>query len=134
LREVSADACHKSDRRSGHFARGQPGKGGLLSLGPLAGISGGEALVRNPGIQFKVWVLMTATAVIACFLAFEIFLFEVATREIVSHGGAESWSEIFVLWIAMNLPIVVVPLLVAYAYLQNRKYDDVDRQRDEDGN
>jgi hypothetical protein len=89
--------------------------------------------VRNPGIQFKVWAMMIGTAVIACFLAFELFLFDVATRQIVIHANSPSWSEVFMLWIAMNLPIVVVPLLVAYAYLHNRKCDDVDRQGDEDG-
>jgi hypothetical protein len=61
-------------------------------------------------------------------------LYDVATREIVLHGEP-SWSEVFILWIAMNLPIVVIPLLVAYAYFHNRKCDDVDRHVDgeEDG-
>jgi len=86
--------------------------------------------VRNPGIQFKVWAMMIATAVVACFLAFEMFLFDVATREIVIHANTPSWPDVVMLWIAMNLPIVVVPLLIAYAYLHNRKCDDFDRHVD----
>jgi TRAP-type C4-dicarboxylate transport system permease small subunit len=89
--------------------------------------------VRNPGIQFKVWAMMIGTAVIACFLAFELFLYDVATRQIVIHANTPSWSEVFMLWIAMNLPIVVIPLLLAYAYFHNQQCDDVDRQRDDDG-
>ena len=90
--------------------------------------------MHNPVIQFKVWAMMIGTAVIACFLAFEIFLYDVATREIVLHGEP-SGSEIFLLWVAMNLPIVGIPLLVAHAYRNNRKSDDVDRHADgeEDG-
>jgi branched-subunit amino acid transport protein AzlD len=89
--------------------------------------------VRNPGIQFKVWVMMIGTALIAVFLAFEMYLFDYAARQFRFVVNSPRWSEVFMLWIAMNLPIVVVPLLVAYAYLNNRKRDDVDRQRDEDG-
>jgi hypothetical protein len=88
--------------------------------------------VHNPVIQFKVWAMMIGTAVIACFLAFEIFLYDVATREIVLHGEP-SGSEIFLLWVAMNLPIVGIPLLVAYAYFHNRTCEDADRHGDEEG-
>jgi TRAP-type C4-dicarboxylate transport system permease small subunit len=88
--------------------------------------------VRNPGIQFKVWVLMIGTAVIACFLAFELYLYDVATRQIVIHANTPSWSDVYMLWIAMNLPIVVVPILVAFAYFHNQKCDEVDRHADVD--
>jgi hypothetical protein len=88
--------------------------------------------VRNPGIQFKVWAMMIGTALIACFLAFEMYLFDLATRQFVFTVNSEKWSEVFMLWVAMNLPIVVVPLLLAYAYFHNRKSDDVDRNGDED--
>jgi TRAP-type C4-dicarboxylate transport system permease small subunit len=88
--------------------------------------------VRNPGIQFKVWAMMIATAVIACFLAFEIFLFDVATRQLVMHADTSSWNGIFMLWITLNLPIIVVPLLLAYAYFHNRKCDEVDGHVDDD--
>ena len=81
--------------------------------------------MRNPGIQFKVWVMMIGTALIAVFLAFEMYLFDYATRQFVFTVNAPKWSEVIMLWIAMNLPIVVVPLLVAYAYLHNRKCDDI---------
>jgi uncharacterized membrane protein len=83
--------------------------------------------VRNPGIQFKVWTMMTAVAVIACFLAVEIFLFDFATQ-----AKTPRRSEVFMLWIAMNLPIIVVPLLLAYAYFHNRKCDEVDGHVDDD--
>jgi membrane protein YdbS with pleckstrin-like domain len=83
--------------------------------------------VRNPGIQFKVWAMMIATAVIACFLAVEIFLFDFATQ-----AKTPRWSEVFMLWIAINLPIVVVPLLLAYAYFYNQKCDDLDGHVDDD--
>jgi cell shape-determining protein MreD len=82
--------------------------------------------VRNPGIQFKVWTMMTAVAVIACFLAVEIFLFDLATQ-----AKTPRWSEVFMLWSAINLPIVVVPLLLAYAYFHNRKCDEVDGHVDD---
>ena len=39
--------------------------------------------MRNPGIQFKVWVMMIGTALIAVFLAFEMYLFDYATRQFV---------------------------------------------------
>jgi hypothetical protein len=88
--------------------------------------------VRNPGIQFSVWAMMIGTAVIACFLAFEIFLYDVATRQIVLHGEPSA-SEVFLLWVAMNLPIVGIPLLVAYAYFHKRTCEDTDRHGDEEG-
>jgi multisubunit Na+/H+ antiporter MnhB subunit len=72
--------------------------------------------------------MMIATAVIACALALELFLFDFATQ-----AKAPRWSEVLMLWIAMNLPIVVVPLLLAYAYLYNQKCDDINRHDDEEG-
>ena len=84
--------------------------------------------MRNPGIQFRVWTMMIATAVIACVLALELFLFDYATQ-----AKAPRSSEVFMLWIAMNLPIVVVPLLLTYAYFHNRTCEDADRHGDEDG-
>jgi hypothetical protein len=86
--------------------------------------------VRNPGIQFKVWAMMIGTAVIACLLALEMYLFDFATRQYVFTVGRERWSEILMLWIVMNLPIVAVPLLLAFAYFHNRECDDVDRHVD----
>ena len=88
--------------------------------------------MRNPGIQFNVWVMMIGTALIAVFLAFEMYLFDYVTRQFVFTVNGPKWSEVFTLWIAINLPIVVVPLLVAYAYFHNRKCDEVDQQRDDD--
>ena len=86
--------------------------------------------MSNPVIQFRVWTMMIVTAVIACFFALELFLFDYATQEKMAR-----WPEVFTLWIAMNLPVVVVPLLLAYAYFHNQKCDDIDRNADdaEDG-
>jgi hypothetical protein len=89
--------------------------------------------VRNPGLQFKVWVMMIGTALIAVFLAFEMYLFDFAARQFVFTVNQERWSEVFMLWFAMNLPIVVVPLLLAYAYFHNRTCEDTDRHGDEEG-
>jgi hypothetical protein len=89
--------------------------------------------VRNPGIQFKVWVMMIGTAVIACFLAFEMYLFDFAARQFVFTVNQEKWSDVLMLWCVMNLPIVIVPLLLTYAYLHNRTCEDADRHGDEEG-